>query len=121
MIIVGERPFKCQHCSRSFAEGSTLKSHIRTHTGEKPFKCQHCGKAFAHLSSHRKHTLTHSKHKSASPPSFKEPSVNIGLGTLNANQINGFGDIFSWITASQQSAISPSCYQGNLISQQLLS
>lgn len=45
----GDRPFKCELCSRRFFEANTLAQHMRTHTREKPHVCDYpgCGASFA--------------------------------------------------------------------------
>ncbi|KAH8237358.1 hypothetical protein KR038_010570 [Drosophila bunnanda] len=53
---------KCNHCERSFAVVSDLQLHIRTHTGHKPYVCEHCGKAFRLGSQMKLHvTAIHTK------------------------------------------------------------
>lgn len=45
--IVGEKPFKCDHCEYSTAQNSTLKIHLkRHHSGSVSLDCSHCGKQF---------------------------------------------------------------------------
>ena len=40
----------CKQCEKSFATSQSLRQHLLTHNGEKPFKCEHCGKSFAQKS-----------------------------------------------------------------------
>ena len=55
-----ERLFVCHVCGSKFYTGSSLKSHLRTHTRERAFKCRVCDKSFIekkHLTNHaRLHT-----------------------------------------------------------------
>ncbi|NXI96509.1 ZN679 protein, partial [Psophia crepitans] len=45
-IHLGEKPFTCSNCRRSFLCSSTLKDH-RTRCPRKPYKCPSCEKRFA--------------------------------------------------------------------------
>lgn len=45
--ILGEKPFTCSICTKSFADKSNLRAHIQTHSNTKPHTCGRCGKAFA--------------------------------------------------------------------------
>ncbi|KAL3449905.1 hypothetical protein BJX65DRAFT_272150 [Aspergillus insuetus] len=40
------KPYKCKHCTRSFARVEHLRRHIALHTGLKPYSCL-CGEAFS--------------------------------------------------------------------------
>ncbi|XP_039761241.1 zinc finger protein 431-like isoform X2 [Pararge aegeria] len=52
-----KRPLKypCPQCDKVFAQNSTLKSHILTHTGERPYMCTYCPASFSQSSVLRTH------------------------------------------------------------------
>nr|CAD7457293.1 unnamed protein product [Timema tahoe] len=57
--VLGERPFQCTTCQRSFSRGDKLQMHMRIHTGEKPHQCKLCDYATIDSGSLRKHMRIH--------------------------------------------------------------
>ena len=60
-FFLGEKPFKCLQCTRSFVSSGVLKAHIRTHTGLKAYKCLICDSTFTTNGSLKRHMSTHSE------------------------------------------------------------
>ena len=59
----GQKPYKCEYCSKRLKTRYFYEVHVRIHTGEKPFQCYQCGKAFARKESFKIHERSHSNTK----------------------------------------------------------
>ncbi|XP_077882002.1 zinc finger and SCAN domain-containing protein 20 isoform X4 [Ictidomys tridecemlineatus] len=62
-LYLGEKPYKCDTCVKSFSRSSHFIAHQRTHTGEKPYKCLECGKSFSDRSNLSTHQRIHTGEK----------------------------------------------------------
>ena len=55
LFILGERPFACSICDKSFNQKGALQIHMQKHTGEKPFSCDFCNAPFSQRGNLRAH------------------------------------------------------------------
>ena len=46
MIHIGDAPYTCDFCSKTFIRPSTLEAHKMIHTGESQYQCYVCRKIF---------------------------------------------------------------------------
>ncbi|XP_070113253.1 zinc finger protein 449 [Equus caballus] len=55
----GEKPHRCAHCGKRFANKKLLNGHLKIHLGELPHKCLECGKGFLRRSDLSRHQRIH--------------------------------------------------------------
>lgn len=59
LIHKNEKPYKCNHCARTFRLKANLRLHEVVHTNKKPFKCAFCGAKYRHKSYLKVHERFH--------------------------------------------------------------
>ncbi|XP_072398798.1 uncharacterized protein [Diabrotica undecimpunctata] len=62
-VQMGQKPYTCEICFKTFTAAHNLKIHFRAHTGEKPYKCEICFKTFSTANKLKIHLRTHTGEK----------------------------------------------------------
>ncbi|XP_050391984.1 zinc finger protein 236 [Patella vulgata] len=58
-LHTGEKLFACSVCCKSFTRNSILQDHMRIHTGQRQFKCDVCSKSFYDINGLKRHKRIH--------------------------------------------------------------
>ncbi|KAI6176652.1 (spotted green pufferfish) hypothetical protein [Aphelenchoides bicaudatus] len=117
---MGDRPFECRICGKTYTRQENLRTHTRKHNNERPFRCSVCQKAFMSSSDRGKHqSRTHTDEKNYKCPvnncvkRYTDPSsLRKHLKTVHGEeyyiqaklnkQLNGPGNNYGTINLVQQ-------------------